>query len=84
MTLYWFLASCSLAEVDRSFSSAYCVMIRAIVVVRDFMSETKYSKSPTYAVNSFRRSPLKFKNRVSRTVLKYDVFLTYMFVSKDN
>jgi len=24
------------------------------------------------------------KTRLSRTALKYDVFLTYMFVSKDN
>jgi hypothetical protein len=44
----------------------------------------KHSKSPTYAVNPFRRFPGKLENRVSRTVLKYDVFLTYIFVSKDN
>jgi hypothetical protein len=43
-----------------------------------------YSKSPINAVNSFRRFPRKSKNRVSWTMLKYDVFLTYMFVSKDN
>jgi hypothetical protein len=36
----------------------------------------KYSKSPTYAVNCFRWFLRKLKNRVSRTVLKYDVFLT--------
>jgi hypothetical protein len=31
----------------------------------------------------FRRFPCKLKNRVSRTVLKYDVFLASVFVSKD-
>jgi hypothetical protein len=32
------------------------------------------SKSSTYTVNWFRRFPRKLKNRVSRTVFKYDVF----------
>jgi hypothetical protein len=40
-------------------------------------------QSPTYAVNWFWRFPRKLKNRVSRTVLKYEVFLTYMSVSND-
>jgi hypothetical protein len=32
----------------------------------------------TYAVNWFRRFSRKLKNRISGTVLKYDVFLTYI------
>jgi hypothetical protein len=38
-----------------------------------------YSKSPIYAVNWFRRFPRKLKTRVSRTVIKYDVLLTYIY-----